>query len=81
MSEYRNRQSSLINVDCLMKDILKQWWVILLGAVAAALLTASFLQFRYVPEYSTSTTFVIGKSGFSDNLVYENLSSAETITN
>ncbi|MDD6212480.1 MAG: polysaccharide biosynthesis tyrosine autokinase [Clostridiales bacterium] len=81
MSEYRSRQSSLINVDCLMKDILKQWWVILLGAVAAALLTVSFLQFRYVPEYTTSTTFVIGKSGFSDNLIYENLSSAEMITN
>ena len=43
----------------LIHDILVNWWVILLGALAAAMLTFIVLNVRYVPQYTTSTTFVV----------------------
>lgn len=43
----------------LIHDILVNWWVILLGALAAAMLTYVAVSIRYVPQYTTSTTFVV----------------------
>ncbi|MDO4313151.1 MAG: polysaccharide biosynthesis tyrosine autokinase [Eubacteriales bacterium] len=58
----------------LIHDILTNWWVILLGAIAAALLTYVVINVRYIPEYSTSTTFVVASKG--DSNAASNLSSA-----
>lgn len=61
----------------LTRDILKNWWVILVGAVSAALLTYVLVNVRYVPQYSTSTTFAVASKGDSNAL--NNLSSANTM--
>lgn len=58
----------------LIYDILKNWWVILMGAVTAALLMYVIMDARYVPRYSTTATFVV--SSRSDSNATTNLSSA-----
>ena len=47
----------------LVHDILINWWAILLGALAAAMLSYVFVGIRYVPQYTTSTTFVVSSRG------------------
>lgn len=42
-------------------DILRNWWVILLGAVGAAMLMSVVVSERYVPTYTTSATFVVSR--------------------
>ncbi|MGN0292481.1 MAG: P-loop NTPase [Lachnospiraceae bacterium] len=66
--------------DSILRDVFRQWWVILLAALAAALITGTYLKICYEPYYTTSTTFVVGKSGISSNAVADNLRSAESIT-
>lgn len=60
-------------------DVLSNWWAILLGAVAAAMLTFVLLNETYVPQYSTRTTFVVGSK--SDFNASANLSSANSMAN
>ena len=43
----------------LIHDILINWWSILMGAAAAVLLAYVLLNTRYVPEYTSSATFVV----------------------
>ena len=43
----------------LIHDIVVNWWAILLGALAAAMIAYIALSLRYVPEYTTSATFVV----------------------
>ena len=43
----------------LIHDIICNWWVILLGVIAGALLTYVVVSSRYVPEYTTQATFVV----------------------
>ena len=61
----------------LLYDILSNWWVILLGAIAAALLTYVVVNEQYVPKYSTSTTFVVASK--QDSNAMSNLSSANSM--
>jgi len=72
--------ASQLDIDSILKDVLKQWWVILLIAISAALLSGTLQKLTYTPSYATTTTFVVSKSGFSSSLAYENLKSAESVT-
>lgn len=58
----------------LVRDILKNWWVIVLGAAAGFMLMYVAVSARYVPEYTTQTTFVVASRAGSGT--YSNLSSA-----
>lgn len=58
----------------LLHDILINWWVILLGAIAAALIAYVGVGFTYSPDYTTSATFAV--SSRMDAGSYSNLSSA-----
>lgn len=80
LSGSRDNQQRRADWDCLLKDVLKQWWLILLAAAAAALFAGAVLQFTYKPQYTSETTFVIGRSGFNSNTVVGNLQQAETTT-
>ena len=60
----------------LIHDILINWWAILLGAVSAALLAYVLLNLRYVPQYTSSATFVVSARNTSAS--YSTLSSANT---
>ena len=43
----------------LIHDILVNWWVILLGAIGAAILISVIVSERYEPQYTTSATFAV----------------------
>lgn len=60
----------------LIHDILINWWAILLGAVSAVLLAYVLLNLRYVPQYTSSATFVVSARNTSAS--YSTLSSANT---
>lgn len=84
MSEKRKyesfQQENPIDLDSIIKDVLRQWWVILLLTLSAMFLAGAYKRLTYSPVYKTSTTFVVGKTGFSNNLAYDNLASAENVT-
>ena len=70
----------LIYIDAysMAKDILRQWWVILMIAVSAYLLVRVYDSSRYVPEYTSSATFVVTARGMNKSL-YEDLTSATEV--
>lgn len=75
--EIRNMDQIKIEPFTLVYDILKNWWTILLGALAAAMLTYVVVSLRYVPEYTTSATFVVAARG--DSNAVANLQSANSM--
>lgn len=58
----------------LIHDIVCNWWVIILGAIAGAMLTYVVVSSRYVPEYTTQATFVVASKADANG--YNNLNSA-----
>lgn len=52
-------ENTKIEPFTLVYDILSNWWVILLGAIAAALLANVVVNMRYVPQYTTSVTYAV----------------------
>ncbi len=70
----------VIDWDCLLRDLMHGWWMIVLAALTAALLLGAVRELSYRPLYRASTTFVIGRAGFSYQQIYDNLNQAETTT-
>ena len=56
-----------IDPATLFYDIIRNWWVILLGAIGAAMLTWVVTSYRYVPNYTTSATFVVSNKENSNS--------------
>lgn len=67
-NEVREADQIKIEPFTLVYDILVNWWVILLGVIAAALLTYVVVSVRYVPQYSTSATFAITSRGNASSM-------------
>lgn len=69
-----------IHIYSIIMDVLRNWWVILLGALAAAMIAniAVKEQSHTASTYTTSATFVVSAKGSSSS-VYSNLSSAQTL--
>ncbi|MCD8022699.1 MAG: Wzz/FepE/Etk N-terminal domain-containing protein [Lachnospiraceae bacterium] len=67
-------------LDSIIRDVLRQWWVILITAVAFALIAGTYLKVTYVPKYTTSVTFLVSSSGVSSNTVSDNLTAASALT-
>ncbi len=63
-----------LDLFSMVKDILKQWWVILLLSLSAALFTSVIKTETFTPEYTVSTTFVVTSKSLNSS-VYSNLSS------
>ncbi len=68
-----------LDLFSMLRDILKQWWVILLFSLSAALLTNVIKTETFTPQYTVSTTFVVTTKGLNNN-VYSNLNSTMTMT-
>lgn len=54
-----NSEESRLDPVTLLHDILSNWWVILMGAISAALLINVVMSERYVPQYTTTATFAV----------------------
>lgn len=52
-------QEVTIEPFSILQDLLKNWWAILLGALATAMLLLTYEGIRYEPEYTTSATFIV----------------------
>ena len=74
----QNPQMLRIDWDSLFRDLLREWWLILLTGLMTALLTGAVLLLRYSPQYTATTTFAISQSGFSYDQISGNLAQAET---
>lgn len=74
----QNPQMLRIDWDSLFRDLLREWWLILLTGLLTALLTGAVLLLRYSPQYTATTTFAISQSGFSYDQISGNLAQAET---
>lgn len=61
-----------IDLFTLVQDILRNWWAIILGALAGAMLFYVAANIKYVPEYTSTATFVVGSK--ESNYSYSNLS-------
>lgn len=80
----RNREFTTIldNLDLysMFRDALKNLWVIILGALAAAMIVNMSVRADFQRTYSTTATFVV-TSKTSSNMAYSNLSAASTMAN
>lgn len=61
-----------IDLLSMLKDIGRQWWVILLVAAAMSLLSNVYVNMKYRPEYTVHTTFAVSAKGMN-NSIYQNL--------
>lgn len=61
----------------LIYDIVVNWWVILLAALSAAMIAFVGVSMRYVPQYTTSTTFVVSSRNTSAS--YSSLGTANSM--
>lgn len=81
MDEQRNDFASIIeNIDpySMIRDVIYNLWVILIGALAVALIVNMSVRSNYQRTYSTSATFVVSAKT-SSNYAYSNLSAATTM--
>ena len=62
----------------ILRDIMRQWWAILLFSVAVALFSNVVANIRYTPVYETSTTFVVATRG-TNTSIYQDITSASDI--
>lgn len=73
-----NRMAHQIDITSMVKDVLRQWWVILLLAVSVSLFTNIWVSKKYEPQYTTSTTLAVTAKGMNSN-VYQNLTSTKEL--
>ncbi|MGN0417665.1 polysaccharide biosynthesis tyrosine autokinase [Anaerostipes faecalis] len=67
-----------VDILSIVKDIFRQWWVILLLAVSISLFARIWVRCTWQPEYTVNATFVVTSRGINTN-VYQNLSSAKEL--
>lgn len=72
--------ASLLHFDLivLLRDVVKQWLVIVLAALIVGVGSYIVTDMQYVPAYQTKTTFVVTTRS-SSNTVYSNLSSTSSL--
>ncbi|MGN0334291.1 MAG: polysaccharide biosynthesis tyrosine autokinase [Lachnospiraceae bacterium] len=65
MERERNEIQEQLKLDIttMIFDVLRNWWVILLGVLTAMMLTYVVVNETYVPKYTTRATFVVGSKG------------------
>jgi capsular exopolysaccharide synthesis family protein len=74
----RKQRSDEIDLLVLFRDIMKNWWLVLVAAVAFALLTNVVVTATYQPEYTTETILVVTTTDLNST-VERNLSSTKTL--
>lgn len=64
-----------LDLASIVRDILRQWWAILLFSIAIALLADVGVNAFYKPVYTTSATFVVTTRG-TNTSIYQNITNA-----
>ena len=71
----KNSKYRTVDKASIVRDILRQWWAILLFAVSLALIANTIANFRYTPVYTTTATFVDTSRGTNIS-IYQDISNA-----
>ena len=69
---------SLPRVMAVVHDVLRQWYLIVTVALIAGMITFVWKDAGYVPQYATSTTFVISSGGAASS-TFHNLSATREL--
>ena len=78
MEKNETFQLEQLDLYSIIRDVLRNLWAIVLGAVAVAMIVNLFARADFRDTYSTSATFVV-TSRTSGNYVYNNLQAATTM--
>lgn len=78
MNEFRKIRLEDINLRSVVRDVLWHFWVIILAAASAWMLTGAVSKILYVPEYTSTATFAVSTKGNSNAL--SNLSLTKGLT-
>lgn len=70
--------AGLVDIISILKDILREWWVILILSVSVSLFANIWVNQSYKPQYTVTSTFVVTAKGMNTN-VYQNLTSAKEL--
>ncbi len=73
-----NEAAEKIDLTSMFKDVLREWWVILLISLSVAFIADIWVNETYQPAYKTSTTFIVTAKGMNSN-VYQNLSTTQNL--
>ncbi len=65
-------QLSKIDLTSLFRDVLRQWWVVLIFALSVSFTADLWSYYSYQPLYTTKTTFIVTSKGLNAN-IYNNL--------
>lgn len=78
-------QDYRIDIDyvSIIRGIIRQWWVIVLLTICTYMFAYVYIDSQYVPQYTTSTTFIITqRNATAYSTIYSDISSAkETASN
>ena len=77
-SEITQKRFSAGGIIAVLQDVLRQWYLIVVVALIASMGVFVMKDMRYVPQYTTSTTFVISTGGTSGS-TFQNLSAARDL--
>ena len=79
MPDLTKNQMRDIKIDIydVMRDLIKDWWLIILIGISTAMCAYIAANLIYEPTYATSATFVVTTKGSND--IYTNLSAANTV--
>lgn len=78
MNEFRKIRLEDINLRSVIRDVLWHFWVIILAAASAWMLTGTVSKILYVPMYTSTATFAVSTKGNSNAL--SNLSLTKGLT-
>ena len=74
---YHQKEEISIDIFDMLRDVLKDIWLILLIGISSALCSYIVANVAYKPEYTARTTYVVTTKGYSS--VYNNLSAANGV--
>lgn len=79
-TQQQTDQIRLLSFDwiVLIRDICKRWYLVVAVALIAGMAAYLVSDLRYVPQYTTTTTFVVSKQDSSSS-VYQNLSATTNL--
>ncbi|MGN1014980.1 MAG: polysaccharide biosynthesis tyrosine autokinase [Butyricicoccus sp.] len=73
-----NNPIKQIDITSIVRDVLLQWWVILIWGVAVSLFAFVIANCTYQPQYTAKTTFVVTTKGMNGT-IYQDMESANEI--
>lgn len=77
-SEIVGGRFSVAYLATVMQDVLRQWYLIVVVALIAGMGVFVLKDMRYVPQYATSTTYVVSTGGTSSS-TFQNLSATRDL--